>query len=125
MEIFMSYEYELQHGSYYLYNAEKAPNALTKQRDIVLMCDEVAIAFDKEAGVLHKHGIPENVTKWYNTTREKLISSGFPEMADDLILIQGAFPVEELNKCLSTTGYIGVFWKKLQNNQLTSAKLKV
>lgn len=119
----MSFEYELQHGSYYLYNPDNV-DLITKQKKIVLMCDEVAICFDKESGTLHKHGIPANVEQWYVNARKKFIDGGFPEMAEDLIMIQGAFPVEELNKCLSTTGYISKFWKDLQENKIQSAKLK-
>lgn len=121
----MSFEYELKYGSYYLYNTDRPINSLTKEREIILMCDEVAICFDKEAGVLHKHGIPEHVYNWHITSCDKFNKAGFPEMAQDLVVIQGAFPVEELNKCLSTSGYITTFWKKLQNNQVSSAKLKV
>lgn len=117
----MSHKYELQYGSYYLY--DNSVNPITKERNIKLMCDEVAICFDKESGTLHKHGIPEYVSKWYFESRKKFIDAGFQDMADDLIMIQGAFPVEELNKCLSTTGYISKFWKKLQENQIQSAKL--
>lgn len=123
MENTMSFEYELQHGSYYLYDNSKKINSLSKQRDIILMCDEIAIVFDKENFTLHKHGSPDKVLQWYNTAREKFIKGGFPEVAEDLVMIQGAFPVEEINRCLSTSGYIEVLWKKLQANEVKSAKL--
>lgn len=118
----MSYEYELNYGSYYLYDTNKPVNSITKERDIILMCDSIAIAFDSESGTLHKHGRPEQVTQWYNTARNKFISAGFDDMANSLILIEGTFPVEEVNKCISCSGYISVFYKKLQDNQILSAK---
>lgn len=121
----MSFEYKMEHGSYYLYNTDKPVNSITKKYDIVTMCDEIAIAFDKESFTLLKHGSPENVNKWYQTARAKYIEAGFEDMAQALVVIQGAFPVEEVNKCLSHSGYIQKFWEKLNTNQITSAKMKV
>ena len=124
MEFIMNFEYEIEHGSYYLYKS-KDLNSLTKKRDIILMCDEIAIVFDKETFVLHKHGSPDKVAQWYHAARDKFIKAGFNSMAEDLVMIQGSFPIAEVNRCLSTTGYIEQFWKKLQANQIKSAKLSM
>lgn len=89
----------------------------------VLHCDdkpigpplvEVAICFDKELGVLHKHGAQESVQRWRDKTAEKLKTSGTvgEEMARDLVVLTGPIPVQELNKMLAISGYCQVFVKK-------------
>ena len=67
---------------------------------------------------MHKHGSPESVTKWFNNTREKFTSSGFKEMADDLMVITGRFPLKDLNKCLTNSGYVLKMYKKMQAGEL-------
>lgn len=121
----MSYEYQLLNGSYYLFDMTQKPSKLTGQREIALMTDEVALVFDRSAWILHKHGKPEVVQAWYNTAREKFQTAGFEDMANDLVMIQGAFPIEELNRCLSTSGYIETFFNQLMQNKIESAKPKV
>jgi hypothetical protein len=118
----MNYQYEINFGSYYLYDMDAVPNLITKEKNIILMCDEVALCFDKDVWVLHKHGKPENVEKWYNNARDKLIKSGADDMANSLIIIKGAFPAEEINKCISNTGYIEIFYKKLIQNKIKPSK---
>lgn len=67
--------------------------------------DEVAICFDKENGTRHKHGAPESVRNWHAMSQAKLRAGGFDEMADDLIVIQARFTLEDLNKVLDISGY--------------------
>lgn len=86
----------------------------------VLHCDdkpigpplvEVGICFDKELGVLHKHGSPESVQGWRDKTAEKLRDTGTvgEEMVRDLVVLSGPIPLEELNKMLAISGYCTIF----------------
>lgn len=75
---------------------------------------EVAVCFDKESGVMHKHGKPEYVSNWYNKSRQKLMGAGFPGMAAELTVVSGPIPVEELNKMISTSGYCGRYFARLE-----------
>lgn len=75
---------------------------------------EVSLAFDKETGTLHKHGIPSLVLGWCAQSAKTLRDAGFSDMADALVCITGAFPVEELDKILNNSGYVGRFYVKLQ-----------
>lgn len=109
----MTHEYRLEHGSYYLYDFSKKPSLITKKHDIILMTDKIALCLDAKEGVLHKHGKPEFVLKWYISTRNKLIQNNFDEMANDLIYLEGSFDVEEINKCISCSGYVLTFYKNL------------
>lgn len=67
--------------------------------------DEVALCIDAENGVLHKHGIPAVVGRWHYMTANRLREHGFDDMAKSMVVIQGRFTLEELNRCLSTSGY--------------------
>lgn len=113
--------YKLMHGSYYLTDESKI-NPITNQPNVVLMTDEVALAIDIAEGVLHKHGIPENVSSWNAVASKKMRDAGMDEWADNLVVVTGAFPVEEINKCLEISGYAKVFYEKLMSNQITTAK---
>lgn len=101
--------YQLNCSDYVLHEGDKPIRAITQ---------EVALAFDRESGTLHKHGAPEMVQNWFSKTRSRLIDCGFQNMADDLVLITGRFPVEELNKCLSCSGYVLRMYENLQEGKL-------
>lgn len=81
---------------------------------------EVGLVFDVESGTLHKHGDPALLQAWFDQTRKKLTDVDDPmlkamtsQMANDLVFIQGAFDLDELNKCLSITGYVRRFYENL------------
>jgi hypothetical protein len=106
------YQYKLNCGQYVLHNGDTPIGAVM---------DEVAIAFDRENGTLHKHGSFENVQAWVTKSQQRLRESAAgglgdlaEQMANDLAIISGKFPVEELNRCLSTTGYVLRMVDKLQ-----------
>lgn len=100
----MNYHYRLIEGSYFLYDGD---TLLTGQ-------DEVAICFshDGDLYTLHKHGDPKWVNKWAEDTKKKYLDNGLADLAGELTVISGKFPIEELNKMLDITGYIGTFLKK-------------
>ncbi|GBG14586.1 uncharacterized protein NMK_2185 [Novimethylophilus kurashikiensis] len=98
------YCYKLNCGQYVLHEGDDPIGAVM---------DEVSICFDKESGTLHKHGRPELVQDWHAKAQAKYREAGFDEMADELIVITGRFALEDLNRCLSTSGYVGVFYNRL------------
>lgn len=76
--------------------------------------DVVAIMFDRESGVLLKHGKPENVRAEFDKYKAKLSASEDGALIlDVLTVVEGAFDVAELNKVVSTSGYIGVLYRSL------------
>ena len=103
-------KYELKDGTYFLTDAETG--------EVLREMDEVAIAFTISDAMwtLHKHGSTELVQRWHDRTVKKLRDAGFDDLADEMAMISGKFPVEELNRCIDTTGYIGVMVKKLGLN---------
>lgn len=109
----MNYQYSVISGSYYLFDLDSKPNPITKEREIILMTDQIAIAFDRSDGTLHKHGNPKNVELWRTQAIEKFRKAGFDDMANDLIIMIGQFPLEEINKCISTSGYCKTLYEKL------------
>lgn len=68
---------------------------------------KVAILFDRENGVLLKHGKPETVQATLDTYKTRLtgVEGGF-EILDALTMLEGAFEVDELNKVVNITGYV-------------------
>lgn len=82
----------------------------------------VAIAFDKETGTLHKHGAPASVSAWLRTAQQALRSIGQPDSAEALIMLEGRFPVDELNRCISTSGYILRLYQSLGFKDTTPHK---
>jgi hypothetical protein len=77
--------------------------------------DEVAIAFEKgpEMWTLLKHGKRSLVEAWLNGTHTKYMQHGLKDIALDLRMISGKFPVDELNHCLDTSDYIKKMVEKL------------
>jgi len=127
-EIIM-YHYEYKNNLYYL---------IDDRGEVITTHEEVALAFSynkEDGGLLHKHGSPENVNKWAIATRKKfadaakdhnlhkhLTNLGIPtsptdynQMAKDIIVIEGILPIEELQKCIDISGYVGKFYEKLQD----------
>lgn len=107
----MDYEYQLINGNYVLYGDGEPIGA---------PLPEVAMAFTKAnpedptgMATLHKHGSEATVTSWAKKTREQFCAAGYFGMADDIVVISGKFPLEELNKCLAISGYIGRLWQSL------------
>lgn len=101
----MDLQYQLKAGSYYLYDMRETPSAVTGERRFKLKTDTVAIAFDLHTGEVHQHGSPTRIHSWATMTRRRLRAAGAQEVANDLVVISGPLPVEEINKCLWVKGY--------------------
>ena len=101
----MHLQYQLKAGSYYLYDMRDTPSAVTGERRFKLKTDLLAIAFDNYTGEVHQHGTPSRIQSWAMNTRRRLRAAGMWQEAEDIIVITGPFPVDEINKCLSIRGY--------------------
>jgi hypothetical protein len=110
----MSRSYGLNCGQYVLMDGD---------RPIGRVLDEVSIALDKVEGTLHKHGSPDSVHAWHSRTQQALRSSGANEMADNLVVLTGRFPLDELNRCITHTGYAGRLYAKALAGQLEQIPL--
>lgn len=104
----MDYCYKLNGGQYVLHDGADPIGPLL---------EEVSLCFDKESGTLHKHGTPEFVAKWHADAQAKFRSARADSMADELVVITGRFALEDLNRCLSTSGYVARFYQKLMNGE--------
>ena len=109
----MDLQYQLKAGSYYLYDMREAPSAITGERRFKLKTDTVAIAFDAHTGEVHQHGSPVRIQSWANHTRRRLRAAGNQAVANDLVVVSGPLPVDELNKCLWIAGYCRRMFKRL------------
>ncbi len=109
----MEMQYQLKSGSYYLYDMRDAPSAVTGERRFKLKTDTVAIAFDLHTGQVHQHGSPHRIQSWASHTRRRLRAAGAVEAANDIVVVSGPLPVDELNKCLWINGYCRRMFKRL------------
>ncbi len=101
----MDLQYQLKAGSYYLYDLRDTPSTVTGERRFRLKTDTVAIAFDQHTGQMHQHGSPTRIQSWAAHTRRRLRAAGRLQDANDLVVVSGPLPVDELNKCLWVAGY--------------------
>lgn len=109
----MDLQYQFKAGSYYLYDMRETPSAVTGERRFKLKTDTVAIAFDLHTGEVHQHGSPTRIHSWATMTRRRLRAAGAQEVANDLVVISGPLPVEEINKCLWVRGYVRRMFQRL------------
>ena len=109
----MDMQYQLKAGSYYLYDMRDTPSVVTGERRFRLKTDTVAIAFDAHTGEVHQHGSPTRIQSWANNTRRRLRAAGAQDMANDIVVVSGPLPVDELNKCLWVRGYVRRMFSRL------------
>lgn len=83
-----------------------------KQGDVLFTTKHVALCYDKEAMILHKHGTPNSVRSWYQSAHQKLSDAGFVKEAEDLVLVEWPFNVNDLNHLLDASGYLPQFLLK-------------
>lgn len=95
--------YRLERGHYAFYIGEQR----------LFETEEVAILFDARDNVLLKHGLPDVVQASYTQMIDTLTAQGQTAFAHDLVVIQGRFALEDLNKTVSICDYIGRLYKKL------------
>lgn len=99
-----SHRYELNCGQYVLH---------VDGKPVSRVLDELAICLDKESGTRHKFGDPEVVRAWHEKTQKSFRDVGANDMADDLVVIQGRFTLEDINKVIELTGHAAVLYQKV------------
>nr|WP_145552437.1 hypothetical protein [Variovorax boronicumulans] len=109
----MDLQYQLKAGSYYLYDLATPPSLATGEHKLKLKTDTVAIAFDASTGHLHQHGNPARIHSWANGARRRLRAAGAQDSANDIVVVSGPLPVDEINKCLSVAGYCRRMFSRL------------
>ena len=109
----MALQYELKKGNYHLYDLSTPKSTGTGEHRLRLMTDTVAIAFDARTGALHEHGTPLRIHSWANNTRRRLRSQGAHASANDIVVVSGPLPVDEINKCLRIHGYCRSLYERL------------
>lgn len=101
-----SFRFELNCGQYVLH-ADGAP--------ISRLLDEVAICLDKEDGTRHKFGDPEVVRAWHEKAQKSFRAMGEHNLADVLVVIQGRFTLEDINKVIENACYTAVLYEKVMS----------
>jgi len=109
----MALQYQLKEGSYHLYDMSTPASRLTGEHRLRLKTDTVAIAFDVRTGMLHEHGSPARIHSWASGTRRRLRAAGALDSANDIVVVSGPLPVDEINKCLQISGYFRRMFSRL------------
>lgn len=109
----MALQYQLKQGNYHLYDLSTPASTVTGEHRLRLKTDTVAIAFDASTGVLHEHGSPTRIHSWATTARRRLRAAGSLESANDIVVVSGPLPVDEINKCLQISGYCRSLFRRL------------
>lgn len=109
----MALQYQLKEGNYHLYDLSSPASTVTGEHRLRLTTDTVAIAFDASTGELHEHGNPARIHSWATTARRRLRAAGALDSANDIVVVSGPLPVEEINKCLLINGYCRRLYKRL------------
>ncbi len=102
------FHYELDCGQYVLFSGSVP---------VGRVLDEVAICLDKSNGTRHKHGDPDVVRAWCQKAQAAFRSNGHNDMADDLVVVQGRFTLEDLNKMVDNTTYAAALYEKVMSGQ--------
>lgn len=104
--------YELQHGDVWVRDAHGAG------RHICRGSERMAVAFDAEWGVLHKHGASRDVHRWADEKRAAWERMGMSQRATSIVVIEFApvpAVIDELNACIRTSSRILQFEAFLQS----------
>lgn len=109
----MALQYQLKEGNYHLYDLSTPASTVTGEHRLRLKTDTVAIAFDASTGVLHEHGSPTRIHSWATTARRRLRAAGALDSANDIVVVSGPLPVDEINKCLQISGYCRRMYTRL------------
>ncbi|NVO07083.1 MAG: hypothetical protein HXX19_14715 [Rhodoferax sp.] len=111
----MGLQYQLKEGNYHLYDLSTPPSKVTGEHRLRLKTDTVAIAFDRSTGALHEHGSPPRIHSWASNTRRRLRAAGAWDRADDIVVVSGPLPVDEINRCLAVKGYCRSLFSRLSS----------
>jgi hypothetical protein len=110
----MALQYQLKKGNYHLYDLSTPASKVTGEHRLRLTTATVAIAFDASTGELHEHGNPTRIHSWATTARRRLRAAGALESANDIVVVSGPLPVDEINKCLQISGYCRRLYSRLE-----------
>ncbi len=113
MDLPTDLQYRLEQGSYFLYDLSEPPSPVTGQRRYKLQTSTVAVAFNRTTGEIHEHGTPARIQSWAAHTRRRLRAAGALDQANDLVVVDGPWPVDELNKCLWSRIYCRRIFQRL------------
>jgi hypothetical protein len=106
-------QYQLKEGNYHLYDLRTPAGKVAGEHRLRLKSETVAIAFDRSTGALHEHGSPPRIHSWATNTRRRLRAAGAWDRADDILVVSGPLPVDEINRCLVVQGYCRSMFSRL------------
>lgn len=100
-------EYRLNCGQY-VYHINGEP--------VTAVQDTIAVAINE--GHLIKHGSPEKVRAWHLQAVSDANEGGYADLVNSIVVVEGRFSLEEINKLLANAAYGSVFLAKLAADAL-------
>lgn len=83
--------------------------------------EKVAVCFEKaddRESVLLRHGAPKMVSDYVRHYKQSLESLQLTEISDCIHVIEGEIELEELNKMIGITGYVGRYCERVKAGEL-------
>jgi hypothetical protein len=102
-------EYRLNCGQYVFHENGEPVRAVQ---------DTIAVAIDRAEGHMVKHGSPEKVRTWHQKQVAKANEGGYPDLVNSIEVIEGRFPLDEINKLLANNAYGASFLEKLAAGEM-------
>lgn len=100
------FRFSKEHGSfYYRVNGH-----------IVYMADTLAFLYSKtdHGSCLLKHGPADAINAHYQALRTRYLDAGLQDLLEDFVVVEARdWPVDEIQKFLDISGYIGVYLDRL------------
>ncbi len=110
----MTLEYRLLANQYHLHDNGKPSGRAMPQ---------ISLAFDREKGTLYKHGEPAMVQTWARLALSRMVGGEQHEAAQNLVVVTGRLPLDEVNLCLSSKVYAREFYERLLQGEYTPARV--
>jgi hypothetical protein len=94
-------QYRLESGEYAFYLGDSRRFATAS----------VSVLLDITSGVLLKHGLATVVNETFEAMTAGLRRAGYTDFASDLVVLEGRFDLEELNRLVTTSSYVSQFYE--------------
>jgi hypothetical protein len=101
----------LEHGSYYLKDPDEKIGLLGPR--ILMMCDQVAVAWSKQEHCILKHGSPESVKEWLRKKHHE-VEPLFPDVV--IVTFPPKFDPEEINRAVESGWYLEKLLERLEKD---------
>jgi hypothetical protein len=110
----MTLEYRLLANQYVLFQDGKQTGRALPQ---------LSLAFDRDNGTVYKHGEPAMVQTWAHLMLKRMVNGHMHDDAQNLVVVTGRWPLDEVNRCLENPSYAAEFFTRLMDGEFAAARV--